>query len=397
MIQPTYTNHPLLRIRGQKKASVSFSELLFDLIYVFAVTQLSHYLLHNLTWIGFLQQVILWFAIWLAWQHTVWFTNWFNPDKRQVRILLFSTMIVGLIMTSSIPNAFTDRGLIFAGCYVVMQIGRTLFILLTLGRKHQISANYERIFGWFCITAIFWIVGAFHEGYTRMLFWAIAVLLDYTSPMFGFYLPILGRSDSSKEWTIDGHHLAERCQLFVIIAFGEIILMTGSSLSDIENWNFTIVFGAIASFVGCLAMWWVYFDVSSEAGSRKIQKASNPGLLGLKYHSVHVILVGAIIISAVGNEIVVSHPEGHNSIASIFTLIVGPIVYLIANSVYKWMTCQSFAYSHLAGILLLLLIIPFSGSLNLLTVNIMVTLVFIIVILIEYRKPQKDKLSIEED
>ncbi len=84
-----YSPHPLLRKRETETATVSYSELLFDLIYVFSVTQLSHYLLHNLTWAGLLKETILWFAVWMLWQHTIWVTNWFNPDTRPIRILLF--------------------------------------------------------------------------------------------------------------------------------------------------------------------------------------------------------------------------------------------------------------------------------------------------------------------
>lgn len=93
----------LLRSRGNGIASVSFSELLFDLIYVFAVTQISHYLLHHLTWLGFLQSAVIWFAMWMAWQHTTWMTNWFDPNTRKIRIFLFILMLIGLIIAAAIP------------------------------------------------------------------------------------------------------------------------------------------------------------------------------------------------------------------------------------------------------------------------------------------------------
>lgn len=104
-----YSPHPLLRKRETETATVSYSELLFDLIYVFSVMQLSHYLLHNLTWEGLLKETILWFAVWMLWQHTIWVTNWFNPDTRPIRILLFISMLVGLVMAAAIPYAFTYR------------------------------------------------------------------------------------------------------------------------------------------------------------------------------------------------------------------------------------------------------------------------------------------------
>lgn len=378
----------LLRSRGNGIASVSFSELLFDLIYVFAVTQISHYLLHHLTWLGFLQSAVIWFAMWMAWQHTTWMTNWFDPNTRKIRIFLFILMLIGLIIAAAIPDAFGDRGLIFALCYVVTQIGRSGIILFMLGKKHHLTKNYTRILIWFFISAVFWIVGALEEDFIRLILWTIAVLSDYIAPMHGFYLPILGRSDSSKEWTIEGHHLTERCQLFVIIAFGETILMTGASLSELEVWTLPVVAAALLSAVSSLAMWWVYFDTSSEVGAEKIQKVDDPGMLGLKYHAVHVVLVGALIMSAVGDELTVNHPLGYISLAAIFVIIVGPVIYLMSNMAYKWLTCHIIAKSHIVGIIALLLIIPFSPYLNLLIINALSVFVFVAISIYEIMNPK---------
>lgn len=378
----------LLRSRGNGIASVSFSELLFDLIYVFAVTQISHYLLHHLTWLGFLQSAVIWFAMWMAWQHTTWMTNWFDPNTRKIRIFLFILMLIGLIIAAAIPDAFGDRGLIFALCYVATQIGRSGIILFMLGKKHHLTKNYTRILIWFFISAVFWIVGALEEDFIRLILWTIAVLSDYIAPMHGFYLPILGRSDSSKEWTIEGHHLTERCQLFVIIAFGETILMTGASLSELEVWTLPVVAAALLSAVSSLAMWWVYFDTSSEVGAEKIQKVDDPGMLGLKYHAVHVVLVGALIMSAVGDELTVNHPLGYISLAAIFVIIVGPVIYLVSNIAYKWLTCHIIAKSHIVGIIALLLIIPFSPYLNLLIINALSVFVFVAISIYEIMNPK---------
>ncbi|MBF0577365.1 low temperature requirement protein A [Dysgonomonas sp. GY617] len=381
-------SHQLLRKRGEHNASVSYSELLFDLIYVFAVTQLSHYLLHHLNFEGVVETTILWFGVWLVWQHTTWVTNWFNPDTRPIRLLLFGVMLVSLMMAASLPKAFGDRGLIFAICYAAIQVGRTLVILSLLGNSHHLTSNFKRILGWSCISGFLWILGGFNEGYFRILLWAMAVLSDYLSPMFGFYLPFLGRSDSGKEWTIDGHHLTERCQLFVIIAFGETILMTGASLSEVEVWSVERIVAALVSFIGSLAMWWIYFDVSSEAATHKIQHSSNPGLLALKYHAVHVILVGAIIICAVGDELVGSEPSATVTYTSLYVLIFGPILYLLANMVFKWITCHSISISHSIAILVLLLLIPVSFFMSILIINSIVVAVFICIAIFEVVAPK---------
>ncbi|KAB5495592.1 low temperature requirement protein A [Serratia sp. RJAL6] len=369
----------LLRVRDGQGASVSFSELLFDLIYVFAVTQLSHYLLHHLTLTGALETLLLWFAVWLAWQYTAWVTNWFNPDTRQIRLLLFAIMLLGLFAAAALPQAFGERGLIFALFYVAIQVGRSVTVLRLLAPGHPLKRNFHRILGWLCISAVFWIAGGLAEGNARLALWAVAVLCEYVSPMFGFRLPMLGRSDSSSEWTIEGHHLAERCQLFVIVALGETILITGATLSEMESWSLPVLIASLVAFLGSLAMWWVYFDTSSKAGSHAISQAENPGQLGAYFHYVHVALVGAIIVCAVANELVIAHPDGRIQHATAAVLLLGPALYLFANALYKRLVYHRFPLSHLVGLLALAVLAPVAYLTDLLMVNGLTTLIMVVV------------------
>ncbi|AUY13628.1 MULTISPECIES: low temperature requirement protein A [Serratia] len=369
----------LLRVRDGQGASVSFSELLFDLIYVFAVTQLSHYLLHHLTLTGALETLLLWFAVWLAWQYTAWVTNWFNPDTRQIRLLLFAIMLLGLFAAAALPQAFGERGLIFALFYVAIQVGRSVTVLRLLVPGHPLKRNFHRILGWLCISAVFWIAGGLAEGNARLALWAVAVLCEYVSPMFGFRLPVLGRSDSSSEWSIEGHHLAERCQLFVIVALGETILITGATLSEMESWNLPVLIASLVAFLGSLAMWWIYFDTSSKAGSHAISQAENPGQLGAYFHYVHVALVGAIIVCAVANELVITHPDGRIQNATAAVLLLGPALYLFANAMYKRLVYHRFPLSHLVGLLALAVLAPVAYLTDLLMVNGLTTLIMVVV------------------
>ncbi|MBB1201148.1 low temperature requirement protein A [Enterobacteriaceae bacterium 89] len=369
----------LLRSRDGHGASVSFSELLFDLIYVFAVTQLSHYLLHHLTLSGALQTLVLWFAVWLAWQYTAWVTNWFDPDTRQIRLLLFAIMLLGLFAAAALPEAFGERGMVFALSFAAIQVGRSLVILRLLGQNHPLKKNFQRILGWLCISAVFWILGGFAEGYARLALWAIAVLCEYISPMLGFRLPGLGRSDSTVEWTIEGHHLAERCQLFVIVALGETILITGATLSELELWNTPVIVAALVAFVGSLAMWWVYFDTSSKAGSHAITQSQNPGKMGAWFHYIHVVLVGAIIVCAVANERVIAHPDERMQPVTVAVLILGPAIYILANAVYKRIIHGRFPLSHLVGLLAFVLLVPLAFRTDLLMVNGITTVILVVV------------------
>lgn len=372
------SHHSLLRHRDGHHARVTYVELFFDLVYVFAVTQLSHVLLHHLTLGGALETLVLWFAVWLGWQYTCWVTNWFDPERPRLRMVLFATMLVALVMAAAIPEAFGTRGLIFAGCYVAMQVGRTAFIVQQLGRDHPLAANYRRILGWLLISACFWIAGGLAEHGTRLALWSIAVLCEYLSPMFGFPLPGLGRSRTS-DWTIEGAHLAERCQLFVIVALGESLLATGATLAGVSDWGGPILSALGATFFGTLAMWWLYFGTSSKDATATITRSGDPGRIGALFHYVHAILIFGIVASAVGNDLAIAHPAGHATLPQILVISIGPSIYLLGSAIYKWVVYGRIPRSHITGVVALVLIAPIGMSANLLVMGWITTAILLAV------------------
>ena len=114
---------------------VGMVELFFDLVFVFAVTQLSHTLLAELTFDNLVRVTVLFLAVWLVWMYTAWMTNWLDPERLQVRIALFVLILIGLFMSVSIPHSFAERGIVFAVAYVTTQVGRALFVLWTMRRE----------------------------------------------------------------------------------------------------------------------------------------------------------------------------------------------------------------------------------------------------------------------
>ncbi|MHA6126799.1 low temperature requirement protein A [Pseudomonas fluorescens group sp. PF-1] len=376
--------HPLLRHRDGHHARVTFEELLFDLVYVFAVTQLSHGLLHHLTLLGVVETLIMWFAVWLGWQYTCWVTNWFNPEMPRVRGLIFAIMFPALLMAASIPEAFGDRGLVFALAYVLIQVGRTAYIVLHLPSEHPLAPNFRRMLGWMVIAAAFWLTGAFLEGPWRIGLWLVAVLCEYVSPMFGFALPGLGRSRTS-DWTIEGAHLAERCQLFVIVALGETLLASGAVLAETDHWGIPVLLGLLTTLLGTLAMWWLYFGTASKDAIHRVTVSGDPGRTGANFHYIHAILVAGIIATAVGNDLVMAHPDQHLTTAYVVTLVLGPMIFLFASLLYKREVYQVIAKSHLAGMVLLLALVPLAYATDLLMVGTLTTLVLLIVCFVEWR------------
>ncbi len=372
-------SHPLLRTRDGHEARVTNVELFFDLIYAFAITQLSHYLIHDLSLVGALQVLLLWFAVWLGWQYTCWVTNWFDPDTLPIRLMLLGVMGLGLLMSTAIPGAFAEQGLLFAGSYVLLQVGRTLFVLHRLGRWHALTPNFTRMLGWLVISAVFWIAGGLSEGVPRMAFWAVAVICEYVSPMFGFPLPGLGRSRSSDDWTIEGGHLAERCQLFVIVALGESILATGGSFAEAEHRTGMTALAFLIGFIGSLAMWWMYFDTTSQDGSKVIAHAKDPGRIGAYFHYVHVVLIAGIIVCAVADDLVIAHPDGALKAKYLAVLAGGPALYLFGNALYKRIVYGAFPLSHWLGMGALAVLALFAGRLEVLAVGALTTAILVLV------------------
>ena len=374
------STHRLLR-SGGAKASVGNIELFFDLVYVFAVTQISHHLLEHLSLVGALQTATLWFAVWLGWQYTAWVTNWFNPEHLAVRVMLMVLMGVALLMSAAIPQSFGNLGLAFAIAYASLQCGRTVWVLLSLGRGHGLAPNFARMLCWLLVSAALWVCGGLSEGPTqRLLFWAAAVACEYFSPMAGFAVPGLGRSTPS-DWRIDGGHLAERCQLFVIIALGESVLATGASFSAAPHPGAATWLAFLVSFAGCLAMWWMYFDTSSHDAAHRIENAEDPGRLGAYYHYVHVVLVAGVIVNAVADDLVVAHATHAVEPKYALVLVAGPWLYLLGNGLFKRVVYGRFPLSHLFGMGVLLAMWPLLGSLNLLLAGSATTLAMVAVTL----------------
>jgi low temperature requirement protein LtrA len=349
------SNH--LRVR-HGHSRVTFIELFFDLVFVFAVTQLSHGLLEHLSPLGALQTAILMLALWWAWIDNAWVTNWLDPERAPVRLLLFVLMLLGLIVSASIPQAFEQRAVAFALAYGTLEITPKLFMLWALARHDAGNfRNFLRITVWRGAGAACWIAGGFVDPQWRLAVWAVALAIDTGSPIVGFFVPGLGRSTTA-DWTVEGAHMAERCGLFVIIALGESILITGATFTGLA-WT-PVTLAAFANcFVGSVAMWVVYFNIGAERASRHVAGSDDPGRMARSgYTYLHIPIVAGIIVAAVADELALRHPGGHTDAKTAAVILGGPALYLAGNSLFKWLTAPHAPLSHTAGLVLLALLIP---------------------------------------
>jgi low temperature requirement protein LtrA len=343
------TRHSLLRSR-EGHARVTYVELFFDLVFVFAVTQLSHTLLEHLTLAGALQTLFLLLAVWWVWMYTCWFTNWIDPEKPAVRMMMFALMLAGLLLSASIPNAFGGEGLVFAGAYSFMQVVRTAFLLRAVhGHDPGNFQNLRRILCWLLFSAVFWIGGGISAGFARVVLWVVALGVEYLGPVAYFYVPGLGRSTTA-DWKIDGAHMAERCALFVIIALGESILVTGATAAALPATN-AATGALVVAFAGSVAMWWIYFNIGAERNSREFAGSKDPGRMARNvYTYFHIPIVAGIVVCAVADELAIAHPAGHLTPGAAAALLGGPALYLAGNIFFKRASAKYYPLSHLAGL-----------------------------------------------
>jgi low temperature requirement protein LtrA len=326
----------LLRARTDTGGRVTNTELFFDLVYVFAITQLAHFFTGELTLRGAGQATVLLLAVWWAWVYTAWITNWFQPDHRVVRSLLLATMLGSLVMSIALPGAFGSRGLIFAAAYVGIQVGRTLFAVAALRGQPGLRRNFVRILIWSCAAGVLWIAGGMASGSGREWLWLAAVAIDYAAPASGFGVPGLSRSRTS-DWTIEGGHLAERCQLFIMIALGESIVDIGVTASEPGlRYGPAVVAALVVAFASSAALWWVYFDRTAGASSDAIITASDPGRIGRSaYTYFHLPMVAGIIVAAVADELVIRRPGGHAGLTVSAVILGAPALYLAGHALFK--------------------------------------------------------------
>jgi low temperature requirement protein LtrA len=358
---------------------VTYAELFFDLVFVFAVTQISHTLLAHFTLLGALQVTLLFLAVWWVWVFTSWITNWLNPEKTPVRLLLFAMMLGGLVLSTSIPKAFDERGLWFAIAYATMQVGKTIFLWLsTPVSRPRIRMNAIRIAAWLSTSAIFWIAGGIAEGQSRLALWAVALAIEYISPAVRFWIPRYGAS-SVADWMIEGGHMAERCALFIIIALGESVVVIGATFAEL-TWTSENVLAFVSALLGSIAMWWIYFHIGAEAASEELSKSSEPGRLArLAYTYLHMPIVAGIIVAAVADELVLKHPGGHSDLKTVTSAIGGPLLFLFGTVLFKYSFRGFLQLSHGAGIIALCAIAWFAGELSPLMLSILTTAVLIVV------------------
>jgi low temperature requirement protein LtrA len=273
-------------------------------------------------------------------------------------------MLASLFMAIAIPEAFGDRALLFGASYAGLQILRNLFAVVGSPRDWPLRPALTRILIWSVAVGVMWVVGGLLDGAALIAVWIVALVLDYAGPYAGYWNPVQGRSETS-EWEIESAHFSERFQLFIIIALGESIMATGGTFAESAR-DASSVIAFLATFVGSVAMWWIYFNSASERGHHRIAHSLHAGrLASTVYTYMHTLIVAGIIVSAVADDLVLEHPAGEPAAGPALAVIVGgPALFLVGTALFQASVQQRMPWAQIAAVVALGVLAAFGSGLE---------------------------------
>jgi low temperature requirement protein LtrA len=337
-------------------------ELFFDLVFVFALTRVSQRLVEDLTAQRRMvlneagQTLFLLLAVYLVWQVTALITDWYDPQRPRIQLVVVGTMFGSLVMAVAVPEAFGPRGLLFAGAYVAIHLGRGLLLVPAL-RGHPAQRRAGRVLFWFAVSAVPWIVGTlFPESVARGLLWTLALAIDYTGLALRYPTPRLGRTPLS-ELPVAAEHLSERYRQFFIIALGELILVTGATYSG-GSFRVGPTLAFVVSFATTALLWRIYIYRAGELLPAAIAAAREPARLAELSAPAHLLMVIGIVAISAGIELVIEHPFGHTDPAWIAVILGGPALFLAGRAIFEYAVFGRVSRSRTIGVLVLAAIAP---------------------------------------
>jgi low temperature requirement protein LtrA len=276
---------------------------------------------------------------------------------------MIALMLANLVMAVAIPHAFGDDALVFVGAYLAIQIGRHTFLTFaaaSAGEPERERAG--RILTWFVFAGVLWVAGALAGGSTRTLLWLVALAIDYGAPLVVYWVP--GRPVLHPDtWQVETAHFSERFGLFIIIALGESIVITGATTSDL-GLDGPVLAAFATAFLTTAGLWWLYFTSVARIAERRLAEAEDRTTMARDgYTYLHVVLVAGIVLSAVGDELVIAHPHEALSSAEVAAVVGGPALYLLGHALFRMRLTGTLSPRRSAGAAACALIgVLFSGA-----------------------------------
>lgn len=308
--------------------SVGYLELFFDLTFVFAMSQVTHLMLHDMSWQGFGRGVLALLALWWAWVCYAWLTNMFEIARVIHTTLMILAMAAMLIAVIALPFAFTTGAVIFGlALLVVRLINAGMFIASAPRGEAELAATIRRLVPGLLVGPVLIVAGAFVASPYRELLWVAAAAADFGSPLVA----------GINGLRVVPSYFIERHASVIIIALGETIISVGAGAS--ERLHHPGVLGAVV--LGVLitgTLWWTYFGLTTGAEERLRQTpvADRALLARDAYSYLHLPLVAGVVFFAVGARVSVEHIGEPLAPLAALALTGGVALFYAGEVAYRW-------------------------------------------------------------
>jgi low temperature requirement protein LtrA len=368
--------------RGEAPPHPTFLELFFDLSFVFALFPVSRTLLQHLDWAGGFQDLVLFVAVWRIWFMTTWITNRLDQDWWPVQLMVILTLTAGLILAAAVPAAFGRNGLIFAGVNVGIRVGQHVFVAFIL-RGHEMQRIAVGALVWTGVSAPAWIAGGLTHGFARGVLWALGVAIDYLAMSINFRIPGQRRT-ATTEAPVAAEHLAERYRQIFIIALGELIVASSLALSGqgFDRGRTTAFLGTVATTV---LLWRIYIHRSGQLLSAVFATRPVSTRMARSAGHVHLVMVAGLVITAVGDQLVIAHPSARTPLVWAVVIFGGPALFLVGRAGTEYLVFARVSANRIAGVLVLGALIPVALHLEALVTDSIATLVLAAVAITDAR------------
>jgi low temperature requirement protein LtrA len=343
---------------GLRNRRTSPVELFWDLVFVFAITQVTSLLLHHMTWVGFGEAMLVLALVWWAWSAFVWAANAQEMDSPTLRTCLLVATVFIFITGMAVPRAFSGEATLFAVSYAVV---RFMHLALYVDASRRGNAAWSAIAG-FAITVLIGmallIVGSFVSGAARAVMWIAAVAIDYAGPAW------LTRERLRGLQQVAVAHFAERYSLFVIICLGESIVAIGVGAAG-EPLKAALIAAVSFGLLITIALWWTYFDRFAEMAETRLREHDDPVLAAADAFSyLHLVLVAGIIVFAVGGRFIVHDASATLPDAARLALCGGVALYLLGHLAVRWRLLETVDHGKAVAAALLMVVYAIGGGLR---------------------------------
>ena len=330
-------------------------ELFFDLVFVFALTQVTGFLADHLTWTGMIQGAALLAVLWWAWGGYSWLTNAVPAEEViPARLVILSAMAAMLVASLAVPDAFGEYGVLFGLAYFAVRLLQVLLYALATGGTPETRQAILRLAPGFLVAPALLIGAGFLDGFAQGALWVVALAIDYGVALIG----------GVSGFRVHAGHFVERHGLVIIIALGESIVAIGVGASGLEI-GVGVVVAAVLGVALAAALWWAYFDLVMLVAERRLSAAKGEERARLardSYSYLHLPMVAGIIFVALGVKQTLAHVGDPLGTIAAVALCGGVALYLLGHNAFRLRDVGSVSVPRLMVTILCCTLIPLALS-----------------------------------